>query len=289
MTDLLPQELRLADYEVRTPSSSKIPFSGFNSFAGLGIDHISEEASKRYDYLWQKCSESEELTECRKVLHFAFENSALVYVPAKCAWVPPSQCVWADSSVKISAKVSVADLYPSKKTFFTEVLQISEPTVDMYVDSLKAEAKGDPSAAQIEATMKLICGLGFEEGVGSSLTDVRFLPVRVPDTDHSVTTSFQSTLEDFAVLDNTIHQEAFRGKLATLDFTLEEIRDTRPLLTAMGLANKFSSKLVEEVTDVNESQLDAERTKIFCAKSQAIVRYVVHRASSLATSILIDV
>lgn len=256
------------------------------AFAGLEIDKIIEEAEKRYDYLWQKHSfpMNGENPESQKDLRSSFEDSALVYIPKDNAWRPPSQCVWAESNVKIPGKASIADAYPSKKAFFTTVLKTSEPTVKMYIASLIAEAKGKASAAQIKETMVLICGLGVGETDLSSLVKAKVLPVKLANgVDSFASASLKDDFVDFAIVENTIHWNAFKGKIAVLDFSLEEIRDTRPLLLAMGLKERFSSKLVKEVTDVRGGSQDHEMTRNLRDKSQAIVQYVIRHRTSIGT------
>ena len=260
------------------PLSTKTSVYKSKAFAGLEADKIIGEAEKRYDYLWKKHSfpMDGENPESRKALQSAFEDSALVYIPKENAWRPRSQCVWVESSVKIPWKASIADAYPSKKTFFTTVLKISEPTVEMYVDSLKAEAKGKASAAQIKETMALICGLGVGESDLSSLIEAKVLPVKHANGVGSfASASSKDEFVDFAIMENTIHRDAFKGKIVVLDFSLEEIRDTRPLLLAIGLEKRFSSKIVKEVTDVSGGSQDHEMTRNLRIKSQAIVRYVI--------------
>ena len=267
--------------------STKTSVYKSKAFAGLETDKIIEEAEKRYDYLWQKRSfpMNGENPESRKALRSTFEDSALVYIPKENAWCPPSQCVWVESSVKIPGKVSIADAYPLKKTFFTTVLKISEPTVEMYVDSLKAGAEGKASAAQIKETMALICRLGVGETDLSSLVEAKVLPVKLANGVGSfVSASSKDESVDFAVVENTIHWNAFKGKIVVLGFSLEEIRDTRPLLLAMGLEERFSSKLVKEVTDVRGGSQDHEMTRNLRIKSQAIVRYVIRHRTLIGTS-----
>ena len=220
--------------------------------------------------------------ESRKTLLSAFESSGLVYIPKENAWCPPSRCVWVESSVKIPGKASIADAYSSKKAFFTTVLKVSEPTVEMYVDSLVAEAKGKVSVARIKETMTLICGLGIGEVDLSNLIEANVLPVKlVNGKDIFASASSKHGIVDFAIMENTIHWDAFKGKIAVLDFSLEEIRDTRPLLLAMGLGERFSSKLVKEVTDVRGGTQHHEMTRTLRVKSQAITRYVIHYRTSM--------
>lgn len=266
--------------------STKTSVCQSKAFAKLEIDKIVKEAEKRYDYLWQKHSfpMNNENPESLKTLWSTFEDFALVYIPKENAWRRPSECVWVESSVKIPRKASIADAYPSKKSFFTTVLKISEPTVEMYINSLKAEAKGRASAAQIKETMALICGLGVGESDLSSLVKAKVLPVKLANGVGSFASpSFNDSSVDFAIVENTIHWDVFKGKIAVLDFSLEEIRDTRPLLLAMGLEERFSSKLVKEVTDVRGGSQDHEMTRNLRIKSQAIIRYVILHRTTIGT------
>ena len=270
----------------RKPLSTKISFPKPKEFAELEIDQIIKEAEKRYCYLWQKnpFPTRDENPESWKALRFTFEGSALVYVPIKNAWYPPSQCVWVESNVEIPGKASIADAYPSLETLFTKVLNISKPTVEMYIDSMKAEAKGKASAARIKETMRLICSLGVGEHDFSSLVEAKVLPIKLANgVGDFASASSKDECIDFVIVDNTVHWNAFKGRIMALDFSLEEIRDTRPLLLAMGLKKRFSSKLVKEVTDVNGGSQDQEMTKNLRIKSQAIVRYVVQHKVLIRT------
>ena len=249
----------------------------------MGKEAILVEAEKRYDYLWKTYTSSSDGSnaDSRAALRSSFEESALIYVPKKNAWFPPTQCVWVDTSVQIPGKSSIADAYPLKKTFFTTVLKVSEPTVDMYVASLVNGADGKASAAQIKETMRLICDLGLGETDPSSLDEAKILPIKLANGSRSfAAVSSADGSMDFAIIERTTHSDAFRGKISELDFSIEEIRDTRPLLRAIGLDDRFSSKRVKEVTDVSGGSQDREMTKNLRGKSQAIVRYVI-RPSSL--------
>ena len=263
---------------------TKISVYKSKAFAGIEINKTIEEAEKRYHYLWQKHSfpmDGENL----KALRFTFENSALVYIAKENAWCAPSQCVWVEANVKIPGKASIADTYPSLEAFFTTVLKISKPTIEMYIDSLLAEAKKEEaSAAAIKETMRLICSLGVGESDFSSLLEAEFLPVKLANGLGSFSSaSSKNKGVDFAIVENSIHWNAFKGKIVVLDFSLEEIRDTRPLLLAMGLKGRFSSKLVKEVTDVSGGSQDHEMTRNLRIKSQAIVRYAIRHRTSTRT------
>lgn len=246
-----------------------------NPFAGLETDKIVVEAEKRYHNLWHRhrFPIDDENQGSRKALQFTLEDSALVYIPEDNTWYPPSQCVWVESNVKVPGKYSIAGAYPLLETFFTTILNISKPTVETYVDSIIAETKGDPSSARIKENMRRICSLGVGGSDFSSLVEAKFLPVKFASgVNGFASASSKIGCIDFAIVGNTIHWHAFNGKITVLDFSLEEIRDTRPLLLAMGLRDRFTSQLAKEVTDVRGGSQDHEMTRKFRRKSQAIVR-----------------
>ena len=277
--DTRSKELRLEDYDMgRCPPSTKISVCRSKAFPELKIEEFVEEAEKRYHYLWQNHPDDEN-AESWKALRFNFEDSALVYIPKENAWYPPSRCVWVKPNVNIPGKASIADAYPRLGTYFTKVLRIPKPTVEMYVESMIAEAKGDISAARIKETMRLICSLGVGENDFSSLVEANVLPIKFANGGGGfASASSKDKCVDFAIVNNTIHWDAFEGKIVILDFSLEEIRDTRPLLVAMGLEERFSSRLVNEVTEVRGGFHDHEMTSNLRIKSQAIVRYAIrHR------------
>lgn len=239
----------------RKPLSAKTSVCKSEVFAGLEIDEITEEAEKRYHYLWQKhrFPMDDENTESRKALRFTFEDAALVYIPKENAWRPPSQCIWVESNVRIPGNASIADAYPSLETFFTKVLSVSKPTVEMYIDSIKADAKGKASAARIKDTMRLICSLGVGERDFSSLVEAKVLPIKLANgVGGFASASSKDEYVDFAIVENTIHRDAFEGKIVILDFSLEEIRG---------------------------GSQDHDMTRNLRIKSQAIVRYAIHHGT----------
>ena len=292
VTNCTEKELRLDNYDMEYDMETNLLSTETSvyknkAFAGLELDHIVEEAEKRYQYLWQKYPSltSNENSQSRRALHFSFQGLALVYVPKEKAWFPPSRCVWVESDVNIPGKVSIANAYPSLEKFFTAALNISKPTVEMYIDSIKAEAKGEASVARIKSTMKLICSLDVEDRDLSSLLDAKVLPIKLANGVRVfASASTKGEGVNFVILENIIHRDAFEGRIDILDFSLEEIRNTRPLLLAMGLQERFSSQLVGETTDVNGGSQDRGMTKTFRNKSQAVVRCVACQGIPLETS-----
>ena len=240
------------------------------AFAGLGKKELTNEVIKRYDYIRQNSGNSMD-SELRPI----FEYYSLVYVPSLHAWYPSSSCVWAGSNVQIPGKVSIADMYKSSKMFFTNILGVQEPTVEEHVKELISKAEANAPVIELKATMMLICSMNLEGLDVSSLKEAKFLPVKSADGSVQLASASESEeSSDFAILDRMEHVNAFTGRIAVLDFSIGEIMDFKPLLSALDLERRFSSKLVKEVTDVAGGTLDVNMTNLYCLKSQAILRYV---------------
>ena len=237
-----------------------------------------EEVEKRYEYLHQSQPARlfGKIAESRQTLRIKFEFSALVYVPKDNAWIPPSNCIWVESRIRFPGKSSIADIYASKERFFTTFLKVPKPTMQMYIDSLKAEAKLLlPSQPRIKETMALIAALGVDHTDVSDSVEAQILPIRLPNgTSSFISASPKELLAGFCIFDSSIHEEALKDKVTALDFSMKEIRDTKPFLQAINLGGKFSSNLVENRTEVDEGSRDDKMTMQFRSKAQAFVRYV---------------
>ena len=196
-----------------------------------------------------------------------------MYVPHLDAWFSPSACVWAKPHVEIPAKASIAADFHSQKAFFTEALMVPEPNSEMYIASLISQAENQPTASKMKDTMMLISSLGVTAKDVTKLLQTKIFPVRLPGNQSCFATAApSSTSIEFAIIDNVVHRKAFEGRVASLDFSLEEIRDAREFLIACGLNTQFTSMLVEEVTNVQGGSLNKEMTDMLRLKASAIVR-----------------
>ena len=192
----------------------------------------------------------------------------MIYVPHEKAWFKPSQCVWAGPHVKIPGKACIAESYSQKKTFFTVVLKVVTPTVEMYVASLRNEAQKKTAASKLKEIMVLISNLGVKSRDVEGLQDTPVFPVRTSGGEIRLSSASSS----FVILDTVAHRSAFESKITALDFSLEEIRDTKPFLLANGFQDRFSTMLVEEVTDVKAGEAQHEVAKGLRLKAKAVVR-----------------
>ena len=129
--------------------------------------------------------------------------------------------------------------------------------------------------SEIKQEMKLLSDPGLTSDDVAGIQDARVFPVIHPDGQSSYTTanSRNGSLE-FAIMDNVLHRNAFRNKVPQLDFSVEEIRDTRTFLTAFDLKRRFTSELVKEVSGYEGSLScrDEMITQAFRLKTSALLR-----------------
>ena len=78
----------------------------------------------------------------------------------------------------------------------------------------------------------------------------------------------------FAVVDRIDYGNLFRDKIATLDFSLEDVHSLKVFLQGLKLEQKYLSNAVSEETRVEGGVFNAELTDDLRRKAYAIARYV---------------
>lgn len=84
--------------------------------------------------------------------------------------------------------------------------------------------------------------------------------------------TFTSSAAEFAIIDRLEYGSAFAGKIALLEYTVEEVRACRSLLLALGLKRRHLSELVEETTTVQNGAINTELSQSFRLKAYALFR-----------------
>ena len=177
-----------------------------------------------------------------------FEEGALIYIPQRKAWHPPSSCLWANNT-RISGKLAVAGHYANLRDFFVGDLQVEEPNIAMYVHELKLLVGGNnkPSIASVNELIKEINSYSPRRGALEELKTSPVLPIK--GTDGQIT--LRSTTDFFAIIDRDEYEKLFRYRVAVLDYTLEQAHELRPFISALGLEDRFMSLNVKETSRVN--------------------------------------
>ena len=81
-------------------------------------------------------------------------------------------------------------------------------------------------------------------------------------------------IETFAIGDRQQYVTIFTGKIAILAIPLEKLRDVRNFLSALGLENRYMSRLVHETSKVANAPQDFALSRDFRQRAYSLVRYV---------------
>ena len=106
----------------------------------------------------------------------------------------------------------------------------------------------------------------------ASLITVNFLPIRRTGT-ASAGLRFQNCGSNFGVVDRTKLADIFMAHTGFLDFSLEEVQNLAPFLTALNLSNKYLSSLCIEETGCGDSGIfDVTLTESFKNRAYHLLR-----------------
>ncbi|KAF2459569.1 hypothetical protein BDY21DRAFT_317672 [Lineolata rhizophorae] len=215
-----------------------------------------------------------------------FERFNLIYVPSKKTWCAPSSCLWAEDTIQIPRKESIATPYASLEGFFTKILGIRTPDVGMHVQALLEQARElaqgvDPvtHSEKLKERMTIISSMKPTETDLAPLRKSRIFLVKLSGG----TINWADRDSDFAIADKPEYQLAFQGKAALLDFTLAEIRACMLFLMASGLERRYMSLAVDEQTEVEGGNSEPKLTDKFRSRAYAFFRCAVHYSSPKVT------
>ena len=135
------------------------------------------------------------------------------------------------------------------------------------LDSLISK-QASPSIDKVTKLSLAISSMGPSSSDLEELREKMFLPVRLPGGK----VKLRSTRGSFAIVDRNEYEAAFYGKAPFLDYTLEQVRDMQPFLSALGLENRFLSELVTEQSMAEEGVVSHALTSDFRRKAPALYR-----------------
>jgi hypothetical protein len=199
----------------------------------------------------------------------AFQEHEFIYAPSTEQWCAPTSCLWAEST-SIVDKLAIAAEYPDLKTFFVDNLQIDTPNVEMYIRELQ-RLEEEQGNASLERVKELISEINLREPRSEQLQPLLSLHI-LPVKDRKGSTKLKTPTDDFAIVDRLEYGDAFKGKLHTLDLTLEEVHTLRHFLKAMELEDRYMSRAVKEDTNVRGGSEDLALSNEFRERARAIYR-----------------
>jgi hypothetical protein len=164
-------------------------------------------------------------------------------------------------------------LYANLEDFF---LDLGVPTLDLQMVYSELKDMGISNNATVPEVLKAIWTFNSFIRDKSGLPDPepilngRLFPVRYPDGQIKLC----SATTDFAIVDRKPLAAAFRDKAKFLDFTLDDVQKLRPFLHWVGLASRYLSASVREVSalDGNVKEPISSTVRDIKKKAHALFR-----------------
>ncbi|KAJ3494321.1 hypothetical protein NLG97_g4156 [Lecanicillium saksenae] len=183
-------------------------------------------------------------------LSSAFRSNALIMVESQGqrGWYKTSDTLWS-SSAPIRGKVTLDAHYEALESFFVTKIGVKSLTFDMVYDELVHVPQ---SISMDDITVSLLALSNFLRDESPArdpapLKGANIFPIKYGNSEPVL----RSAETDFAIADRVHLQEHFGGKVALLNFDLEDIHRLRPLLSWLGLESRFLSNSVREIISVS--------------------------------------
>lgn len=215
----------------------------------------------------------ESITDLALTHSQSFESNGLIYVPTRKQWFPPTSCMWTKST-RIAGKVAIAVDFPSLEDFFVRDLEVQEPDKSTYIMELETLCRVDsaPSILQVKDLLWEINSYEPSTRDVDILKPLSFLPIKEATGELRL----HNVKDVFVLFDRQGHTETFQGKVASLDFDIEDIRLLRPIIDGLGLASRYTSKLAEKESCAPDAVLEPSLSRDLQSRAHAIFRYFYH-------------
>lgn len=140
----------------------------------------------------------------------------------------------------------------------------------MFVEELKrlATSDGDPPVSKIKDLIRDIDDLGPNTDVLEPLKFCNILPVQGADGQ----VRLKNTNDVFAIVDRVEYENLFKGRVAILAYTIEDLHKLRGFLTALGIEQRYMSLLVEETSTAKDFAQDNRLTRRMRDQAYALFR-----------------
>ncbi|PGH03863.1 hypothetical protein GX51_03851 [Blastomyces parvus] len=210
----------------------------------------------------------------RKLVLDTIHAHKLIYISAGQLWVGPESCVWADAP-NIGGKYGISAAYSEHQALFQGLLRIQVPTVKSYIAQIKTLTLDTTSkVSEFKTAIYRIHAMYPKAGDIEDLRDLRFLPVGMPNGNIEML----RPVDTFFISDTREYQSTFHGKAPLLNFSLEENRRSYRVLEALGLEDRYISRIVEErvVVEQMDPEPSLRETRAFQRKAKHLYRCALH-------------
>ncbi|KAH8800361.1 hypothetical protein F5884DRAFT_891279 [Xylogone sp. PMI_703] len=220
--------------------------------------NITSSVEAKIEHLYEQLNE---VTKAARILSpkdkikSIFYQNKLIYNPEAQSWYDPSSCIWAEDTIQLPGKFSLATTYKKQKSFFLGILDVTKPNLEMHILALMQKATV-PDKRSIMQEMLNICAFDVTPQAVEKLCNCKFLPVKLPSKE----IQWLDRSGTFAIVDRRDYGQVFTGRIRVLDFSLEEVHSLKPLLFALGLGEKYLSRAVREETTVEGGLINEHLT-----------------------------
>ena len=184
-------------------------------------------------------------------------------------WCSPSSCIWVEST-RITGKIAIASEFPQQEDFFIGTLQVQEANKSTYIMELVTlcHVSSDPSISQVKTLLEEINSWDPCESDLDDLKPLSILPIKEPQGELMLL-----NLEDhFVLFDRQSHADIFQGNVPHLDFDMQKLHLLRPIISALGLETRYTSRLMKEKTSAQHARKEMTLTRDLQLRAYAIVR-----------------
>jgi hypothetical protein len=205
-----------------------------------------------------------------------FQEEKLIYHPidGKSQWHLSSNCLWADSRVKIDNKASLQDTYFDLESLFHKILGIPSPSVGMHVKALQEyiqsqdTAKTPKDVNRVKEMMILINNMKPSSSDVAKLTQCVMFQARLCNG----SLRWTNLDSDFAIIDRKEYGDNFRNMITTLNFTIEDVQICQYLFEALNLGSRYLSRMVIETTMATDKVENSKLTRKLQKRAHAFYR-----------------
>ncbi|KAI0530079.1 hypothetical protein GGR58DRAFT_494730 [Xylaria digitata] len=210
-----------------------------------------------------------------------FEKNS-IYIPSSAAgisssWVKESECVW--NGMEHLQKFHVLKkLYPNNAQLFKNILRHTRANLEVLVSEVEQITVSTPISwiTQIfKEINKTLCSKKYEAMELhrlDSLISMKVFPVKEGDTEAGFENLCSGTADiEWYIADRPHLQQSFHGVVYLLAFTVEDVLEIMPLITALKLGSRLLSKrAVSTLKTEGNVQLHVGHTTAFREKSKFI-------------------
>lgn len=192
-------------------------------------------------------------------------------------WYRSVDCLWS-ARLGIHNKPDIGTQYASLEKLFVNHVGVKKVKLNMLLKELERLTevpKTQSTIASVKELINRINNMNLDKKRLSSIQNASILPVRRKDGK----VIFLSPGDDFVINDRQKLANAFQGKVAMLDFNLEDVRILEPFLIALDLGERYLSSIVKQTSSLNSGagSPDHELTHSLRQKAHALHRLVRFR------------